>query len=109
MADPDYQRLWTDCTQALEDARQKIDDLKKDITWMDEDGDVGDELVSDVVADNKRLKAELAEAKLVAMQILATQNTDEGDAALNDLECYYNMSELMAEEWLANHKEEAKP
>ncbi len=40
----------------------EIAKLKADIAWMDEDGDVGDALVADVVADNKRLKIELAEA-----------------------------------------------
>ena len=93
MADPDYQRLWTECAKALEDARQWIDDLEKDITWMDEDGDVGDELVADVVADNKRLQAKFAEAREII--------TDECAAHEDDCQCD------VCEYWF-NHKE-AKP
>ncbi len=55
--------------------KAEIAKLKADIAWMEEDGDVGDELVADVVADNERLQEELAEARELLMRIPAMSRT----------------------------------
>ena len=72
MSDLDYKRMWIDCTQVLEEARQEIDDLKTMNKGLVDN-------VSEVAHKYSLLKAELVEARKIIEEESASHFSTDDD------------------------------